>query len=202
MKPSEFPEHTVIDDPKHGKFIKENNGIWVQINPACRELQDIIWDTGRVNHKNRPANFIPEKSDDYFKDFEIISVPQGWYPPYIEHEVVYWYDLSQQQAIRKTTIHEIIDDYDGMAEEEIEFAKPRPILWRDIPEVPTYETCMGWNGAIHVRNKKTRQYKVRARNGFFTLYVNGKRDYWCEGELGTTTQIRHFYKTGEVGADV
>jgi hypothetical protein len=120
----------------------------------------------------------------------------------INTKVSYWYDLGKQHVVRKTVIHEIIDDDGTLREEDIEFAAPRPIIWRDIPEVPTYETTMGWNGDIHVRNKKTKQYKVRARNGFFTLYVGGKRDYWCEGELGTTNQINHFYRTGEVGADV
>lgn len=199
IKPSELPLNTIIDDLEYGKFIKETSGVWVQIHPLHRKLQDMVKDSGFSNSKNRPTHFIPDKSDEYFKEFEIVSSPVGWIHPGVDREVVYWYDLGRQHAVRKTTIHEIIEDRDDLAEEELAFAKPKPIIWRDIPGFPKYETSVNWrNEKIFVRTKKTLKHRTRRENGFFVLYENRKRVLWCEGELGTANQIEHFYKTGEV----
>lgn len=210
VKPSELPEHAVIDDAEHGRFIKENNGRWAEISPPYRELALLVWDRGRPNQINKPANFMPEKSDDYFKDFEIISVPQGWYPPYIDKTVTYWYDLGHMHIVRKTLVHEVIADHPDLREEDIASAKPmavswsefKTLKWRDIPRIPNYETRIDHRGDIVVRNKKTKNLRHRRENGFFVLSYQGKQIRWCEGELGTAWQIHQFYETGKVDAYV
>lgn len=202
MKPSELPENTVISDPENGRFIKETSTVWMEISPAYRELPYYVWDHGHPNKTNRPSNFVPEKSDEYFKDFEIVSLPSGWIHPDLDTTVSYWYDLNRMRVVRKTVIHEIIEDHPDLKEEDIATAKPLPLTWNDVPGFPTYETRMTWNDGILVRNKKTKKYKKRNKSGFFVLYKDRKTIWWCEGELGTSNQINHFYKTGEVGADV
>jgi hypothetical protein len=199
VKPSELPENTVIEDYEYGKFVKETDHLWLQLHA---EKPDVVSDLGYSNSKKPAPNFVSEKSDEYFKDFDIVSVPMGWYPPDTQREIVVWFDLARQVAVRRTTVTEIVEDDDTTCEEELEFAKPIPAVWHDIPGHPTYETCMNASGAISVRNKKTRDYKQRNKAGFFILYKKGKREWWCGGELGTLKQIIHFYKTGEVGANV
>jgi hypothetical protein len=202
VKPSELPENTVIDESEHGKFIKETKDLWIQVHPQNGEHPDFLTDHGFENKDYGPSNLIVDKSDDYFKDFEIVSVPQGWYPPYVDKVVTAWYDLANLRAVRKTIIYEIIEDDGTLREEDLATAPSSPITWRDIPSNPNYETCVGWDNEVYVRKKKSKRYKTRNKSGFFILYKKGERDWWCEGELGTLNQIRHFYKTGEVGADV
>jgi hypothetical protein len=209
VKPSELPKDTVISDPQYGMFIKEND-VWVQIHTGYREATTIVSDSGFGNIDSLPENFVAMKSDDFFKDFEIRSVPQGWYPSYIDREVTYWYDLNHMHIVRKTLVHEVIADDPYMREEDIVTAKPSPLSWsefktlkwRDIPWYPTYETRLDPKGQVEVRNKRTKKLRHRRENGFFVIYPEGAREYWCEGELGTPAQIHHFYKTGEVGANV
>jgi hypothetical protein len=114
----------------------------------------------------------PKNADKRFLKFEVVAVPVGW------------------------------DATPYMIEEELEPTKDVPLTWRDIPGYPTYETSVGINGYVFVRNKKSGDYRRRRENGFFVLYQNGKKYLWCEGELGSSDQIEYFYKTGVVGVDL
>jgi hypothetical protein len=199
VKPSELPEHAVIEHHEYGRFIKENHR-WIEVSPEYREPPHVVSDMGYSNLRNRPANFIEAKSDDYFSNFDVLSVPMGWVYPGVEKEVVAWYDLGKQHVVRKTTTHEVIEDHPDLKEEDIATAEPKPVLWWDIPGLHNYETCVsGRKNTVWVRTKKTGTYRNRRENGFFVLYDKRKRVLWCEGELGTAEQIESFYKTGVVG---
>jgi hypothetical protein len=79
LKPSLLPEGTVIDDPRHGEYIKRAEGVWEEV--GC----DIMGDKYRVSDKGYndwgdaekiklDGSTIDDKSDDYFKDYRVVAV--------------------------------------------------------------------------------------------------------------------------------
>lgn len=86
IKPSECPNYTMIDDPIYGLYVKEEFHLWTQVHPAEHELPYKVSDKGFHDLAELPSNFVVDKSDDVFTDFEIRSLPVGWRLPKVPNE--------------------------------------------------------------------------------------------------------------------
>jgi hypothetical protein len=86
LKPSQLPEGTVIDDPRHGEFIKRADNIWEEMESGFLGDKDRVTDSGY--DKNGTESY-PEflrrtglgetkKSDDYFVGCKVVAVPPGF----------------------------------------------------------------------------------------------------------------------------
>lgn len=76
LKPSELPEGTVIDDEKHGEFIKRSEGVWEEFETDMLGDRDKISDYGYEQYDARARRqhlTWREKSDDYFTNYRIIA---------------------------------------------------------------------------------------------------------------------------------
>jgi hypothetical protein len=76
LKPSELPPCTVIGNYSDGLWFKSGDIEWVAIAPIGIKLQ--ISDLGYPPPHN--AEYVTEKSDLYFKDYDVVSLPVGWAP--------------------------------------------------------------------------------------------------------------------------
>jgi len=80
--PSDCPNYTIIDDPVYGLYLKEDFHLWTQVHPAAdQENPYIVSDKGFYDMDDLPSNFVLEKADDVFGEFEIRSLPVGWRLP-------------------------------------------------------------------------------------------------------------------------
>jgi hypothetical protein len=87
LKPSEYPNYTIIDDPIYGLYVKENFHLWTQIHPAEeQEHPYMVSDKGFHDLEDIPEHYVIDKSDDVFGEFEIRSLPVGWRLPKIPTE--------------------------------------------------------------------------------------------------------------------
>jgi hypothetical protein len=82
FKPSELPAYTVIQDSERGLFIKndtkQHGPVWFDLHPHCVDCAKGISDSGvEIEEAGRWMATVTEveKSDDYFKNFTVISVP-------------------------------------------------------------------------------------------------------------------------------
>lgn len=77
FKPSELPVGTIIDDQEEGTFYKDAPGEWAELQYLDAGTQAIVWDEGPTlqNVANFRGNVVQTPSDEYFKDFKILSVP-------------------------------------------------------------------------------------------------------------------------------
>jgi hypothetical protein len=101
-KPSELPANTVILDAYVGLFFKEAQEQWIEMKPEYRELQIVVKDRGYEGNTTPPHWLMEESSDEYFKDFTIISAPLGWEPPRITYNTMIFYDADLKKSARKT----------------------------------------------------------------------------------------------------
>jgi hypothetical protein len=81
LTPSVLPENTVIEDDYYGKYIKEADGVWVEVHAALGENPVEVHDLGDQNTKSKPTYMVDEPADTYFSEFDIVSVPVGWKLP-------------------------------------------------------------------------------------------------------------------------
>jgi len=83
LKPSQLSEGTVIDDPRYGEYIKRADGIWEEMDRDQIGDRDRVTDEGYDNAGEETfAQFLSrtglahsDKSDNYFKDYKVISLP-------------------------------------------------------------------------------------------------------------------------------
>ena len=80
LTPSVLPEHTVIEDDYYGKYIKEADGVWVEVHAAFGENPIEVFDSGCADVM-APSHFVVNPADQYFSEFDIIAVPMGWKIP-------------------------------------------------------------------------------------------------------------------------
>ena len=80
IKPSVLPENSVIEDIYYGKYIKEADGVWVEVHAAFGENPIEVRDAGCPD-VSAPDYFVVNPADEYFTEFEIIAVPVGWKKP-------------------------------------------------------------------------------------------------------------------------
>lgn len=66
-KPSELPEDTVIKDEKQGMWMKEESGIWGEMDPHCDWCARTVSDAYDIDRN--------ATSDEIFTDFRIIALP-------------------------------------------------------------------------------------------------------------------------------
>lgn len=76
LKVSELPKATVIGHYSDGLWFKESNDEWVAIAPrgVAMRISDVGFPAAHG------AEFVTEKSDLYFKDYDVVSLPVGWTP--------------------------------------------------------------------------------------------------------------------------
>lgn len=82
FKPSELPVNTVIQDSDRGLFMKnktdEYGTVWSDLHPHCMDCVIGVSDSGvGIAERGRRWPYVTEieKSDDYFKNFTVVSVP-------------------------------------------------------------------------------------------------------------------------------
>jgi hypothetical protein len=85
LKPSQLPEGTVIDDDRHGEYIKRADGLWEETScdyMGDRErVVDISFKDSGMTHKEWYTRYPTSgrsPSDEHFKSFKIIAVPPGF----------------------------------------------------------------------------------------------------------------------------
>lgn len=73
LKASELPKGTVIEERMYGEWFKDTDTLWLEMfaRDAPHKVSD---DTSNPND----YMLLPSKSDDFFKEFTIISLPVGW----------------------------------------------------------------------------------------------------------------------------
>lgn len=76
LKVSELPRGTVIGHYSDGLWFKEGFVEWVAIAPSGTATR--VSDLGFAYP--HPVEHVTEKSDDYFKDYDVVSLPIGWTP--------------------------------------------------------------------------------------------------------------------------
>jgi hypothetical protein len=87
IKPSQLPANTVIVELGHGMWIKDSEGFWTEVHPRNPEYALTISDKGFIKPKSGywgldfPPNPVEKPSDDFFGDFEVLSVPIGYRVP-------------------------------------------------------------------------------------------------------------------------
>jgi len=75
-KPSQLPAGTVIDDPKHGTWMKDSENAW----HCLMRKPEWVFDYG-LSAENAAAfssalvNIRSEPADDFFQDFKVLSLP-------------------------------------------------------------------------------------------------------------------------------
>jgi hypothetical protein len=83
LKLSQLPEGTVIDDERHGEYIKRADGIWEETSMDYMGDRERVTDTGYIDGgvESYPA-FLKrtnlawrEPAETYFKNYKIISLP-------------------------------------------------------------------------------------------------------------------------------
>ena len=85
LKPSQLPENTVIDDERYGEYIKRVDGVWEETSCDYMGDRERVTDVGynetemtsREWYDRYPIHH-REKSDDYFKNYEVVAVPPGF----------------------------------------------------------------------------------------------------------------------------
>jgi hypothetical protein len=77
LKPSELPPGSVIGNYSDGLWFKDDQ-IWVAIAP--KGIKTRVHDLG-YSDVNYGIEFVVEKADLYFKDYDVVSLPVGWTPP-------------------------------------------------------------------------------------------------------------------------
>jgi hypothetical protein len=77
FKPSELPIDTVIDDQERGTFRKDAPGLWAELQYREMGQQELVWDEGgqTADRKTYGSKSIEMPSDEYFKDFKVLSLP-------------------------------------------------------------------------------------------------------------------------------
>lgn len=74
LKPSQLPADTVIKDEVHGVWMKEESGVWGETIPHCIDCVQAVRDDGTATVWIKGEEVLI-KSDDYFTDFKIVSLP-------------------------------------------------------------------------------------------------------------------------------
>lgn len=74
LKPSQLPEDTVIVDEVQGVWMKEESGVWGQTVPHCVDCAQAVRDDGTLEVWIDNEEILI-KSDDFFQDFKIVSLP-------------------------------------------------------------------------------------------------------------------------------
>lgn len=82
LKPSELPNATVIGNYSDGLWFKDDQ-IWVAIAP--RGIKTRVHDLG-YSDVDYGIEFVIEKADEYFKDYDVVSLPVGWAPTHREEK--------------------------------------------------------------------------------------------------------------------
>jgi len=74
LKPSELPKGTVIGNYSDGLWFKDGQ-IWYAITP--RGVKTRVHDLG-YNDMDYGIEFVVEPADEYFKDYDVVSLPVSW----------------------------------------------------------------------------------------------------------------------------
>lgn len=85
LKPSVLPEGAVIDDERHGEFIKRSDGVWEELDSNYMGDRERVTDVGyeafTASGKTRDEWYarydLPhrESADDYFTNYKVIAIP-------------------------------------------------------------------------------------------------------------------------------
>jgi hypothetical protein len=100
FKPSELPADTVIKDEAQGVWMKEEDGVWGEMTAHCSDCADTVRDDGMANIW-LIGNI---KSDDYFKDFKVISFPTSVVETLIDmvegYELTEWHESDRDEILQ------------------------------------------------------------------------------------------------------
>lgn len=81
LKPSQLPDNTVIDDERHGEYIKRADGIWEELDSDYMGDRERVTDVGYdentdyIDWIRRYPMCDRRKSDDYFTYYKVLAIP-------------------------------------------------------------------------------------------------------------------------------
>lgn len=166
IKPSELPVNTVIDDQDHGTWIKDSPHEWLEISSLVNnKYQRLAFDGGPTDQEKSiwaHRNIITEPSDDYFKDFRILSVPFSM----VEYMAVHTARLLGSDEAKDALIQRTFDHHDEVTPE---------VEWKRIEMFQSVDVEI--NAIGHVRNRRTGEiYEPKFNQDFLRELVTFKDD--------------------------
>ena len=80
MKPSDFPKGVTISDSEGNHWEKSADGVWFDAQPHCADCDQVVFDGGPTEEQRKAFGpnvwkLIETPSDEFFKDFRIVSIP-------------------------------------------------------------------------------------------------------------------------------